>query len=814
MIIGSLLHTYHNFSLARRLKSAQKIVKQVNSLEEKMRSASDDDLQNFIKNFKLQVAEGRALTDFLIETFAIVREAAQRTVGMRHFNVQLIGGYVLHLGAIAEMKTGEGKTLVATLPAVLNALSGKGVHVITVNDYLTRRDWEFTRDIYDFLGLTSSYIIGGTSSKERKERYQHDITYITNSEAVFDYLRDNTQTDLEFMVQRGHNFAIFDEVDFGLIDEARSPIILAGPSNKNSQVYKIIDQLIRGLKETDFEKDEKTKHVTLTADGSLNIERTLQKMTIIKGGLYDLEHAYINHFITQSLHAHHMLHKNVDYIVKEGQVCIIDEFTGRIMDGRRYSDGLHQAVEAKEQVKVQNENQTLASISLQNYAKLYQKISGMTGTAATEAKEFQEIYNLEVFVIPTNKKVIRVDHNDAIYNTIQEKNEAILDLIKECHEQGQPVLVGTISIEKSEELSKMLTKNKIQHNILNAKHHDKEAKIIAQAGQPGAVTIATNMAGRGTDIKLGGNLEMLLAEFAAEYKHKPDSEYYLNYKKELQQKIQEDEQKVLEAGGLYVIGTERHESRRIDNQLRGRSGRQGNTGASKFFISLDDSLMRLFGSQRIQKILATMGLKKGEAIDHPMINKSIEKAQKKIENHHYETRKNLIKFDDTINKQRKIIFALRLKIMNNGPEIIVDFQQIWQYLNEKMVEEYIENGNDSEIKQKLLDLYKVSDIDEIFLQKNNIKNKLHEKILEIYQQKIFSMQEADMVKILKKIWLMIIDSQWCEHINNVEYLKQGINLRSLGQKDPLIEFQREVFELFDEAFTRINIGIIRLFFKI
>lgn len=816
-LISTVSKKFEDFSYRRKLTDSYKILKKVNAWEEKIKNLSDDEIRNRIQEILTKIAEGENLNSFLPEVFTMTREAAQRTINMRHFDVQIIGGYVLHLGAVAEMKTGEGKTLVATLAAVLNALSGKGVHVISVNDYLTQRDWELMSPIYDFLGLSSGYIVSSTNSDTRKEIYKKDIVYITNSEAVFDYLRDNTQTSLSDMVQRGHNFAIFDEADFALIDEARSPIILASQQKRETKVYQVIDHIVRTLTEDDYEKDEKTRHVMLSHDGSINMENILKKGGIIPedASLYDIDHAYINHFINQSLHAHHMLRKDIDYIVKDGYVFIIDEFTGRIMEGRRYSDGLHQAVEAKENLKIQNENQTIASISLQNYSRLYNKLSGMTGTAATEAKEFREIYNMDVFVIPTNQPVCRIDHNDDIYNTAAEKDEAILKLVKECYERGQPMLIGTISIEKSEKLSRILKENKIRHNVLNAKHHEREAYIIAQAGRSGAVTIATNMAGRGTDIKLGGNLDMMLDDFAKKEKCKLDSEVYLNKKEELQKQVAEDGQKVLEAGGLFVIGTERHESRRIDNQLRGRSGRQGNAGASKFFISLDDDLMRLFGSNRIQKILASLGLKEGEAINHPMINSSIEKAQKKVENHHYGMRKNLIKFDDVINKQRQIIFQKRSHIMKHN-DLQQEFEELCVEVMNDLVNEFEQQRDTDSFILQFKENYNIEIVSEEIQEKNH--NELHSHLKGLiennFELKKTKIGAKDLHKVQKRIWLMAMDASWREHINNIDYLKQGINLRSVGQKDPLMEFQRESFEMFQEMFKNMKKNVVKCFFHI
>lgn len=814
MIVGELCRKINYFFCDRKLIVARKILEKVNAWEEKIKQLAEKQIRERVVEIRSEINAGKNVDDFLPEVFAMTREASCRTLQMRHFDVQIIGGYVLHLGAVAEMKTGEGKTLVATLAAALNALKGQGVQVITVNDYLTERDHNLMEPIYRFLGLSSGFITGETAGEERQKIYQKDIVYITNSEAVFDYLRDNTQVDLSHIVQRGHHFAIFDEADFALIDEARSPIILAGAGRQDSQIYRVIDQIVRHLNEKDFEKDEKSRHVMLTSDGSLNVEKILKKGGAIKqeGSLYDVDHAYINHFLAQSLHAHHMQRKNTDYIVKDGQVFIIDEFTGRIMEGRRYSEGLHQAVEAKENLKIQAENQTMASISLQNYARLYKKIAGMTGTAATEAREFREIYNLEVFVIPTNEPLIRIDHNDDIYNTAAEKEQAILNLIKECHEKGQPILVGTISIEKSEKLAKLLKKNKIKHNVLNAKHHEKEAQIIAQAGRIGAVTIATNMAGRGTDIKLGGNLEMMLESWAQKENCKMGSEKFLHKKEQLKEQIAQDEKKVLEAGGLYVIGTERHESRRIDNQLRGRSGRQGNTGESKFFISLDDDLMRLFGSNRMQGILSSLGLKEGEVIHHPLINKSIAKAQKKVESHHYEIRKSLIKFDDVTSKQRKIIFAKRKQIIQNE-NIEDEFSALCDEVFEKIWSKFVATKDLDELLAQVLKIYNIK-TEKTELEGQN-QHKIKEKLQDLIKQKIAEkntlFESKDRIEVKKRIWIMTLDSNWRSHLSQIDYLKKGIHLRSMGQRDPVMEFQRDGFEMFEEMFERTGQDVLHTF---
>ena len=655
----------------RFISKLQKQTEDINKLEKDYEKLTNHELKNKTKEFKLKLKQNKTLDSILIEAFATVREAAKRTLNQRHFDVQLIGGIVLHKGMIAEMKTGEGKTLASTLPAYLNSLENKGVHIVTVNDYLAKRDSEWMGEIYKLLGLSVGCITAGIEDKERKDAYNCDITYGTNNEFGFDYLRDNMKYSIDTLVQKKHNFAIVDEVDNILIDEARTPLIISGPTEDTSNLYLKINQLIPQLKSTEYEKDEKSKSVNLTDKGVEEIEKILKEKKLLKNNnLFDSENIVVLHHINQALRAHKLFEKDTDYIVRNNQVIIIDEFTGRMMEGRRFSEGLHQALEAKESVNIQNENQTLASTSFQNYFRLYPKLAGMTGTAMTEAPELLDIYNLQVIEIPTNEECIRVDKDDEIYRTNQEKYKAIVSQIAECVKKNQPVLVGTISIEKSEELSKILKKNKIEHKILNAKYHEQEAYIIAQTGQKGAVTIATNMAGRGTDIQLGGNLDMQIKKLEIEDQKKLNEKDVNKIKKEI-----EDAKKiVIGAGGLFVLATERHESRRIDNQLRGRCGRQGDIGESKFYISLGDDLMRIFGSEKINSMLKSLGLKEGEAIAHRWINKALEKAQQKVEARNYDIRKSLLKFDDVMNDQRKVIYDQRTKIMESGD--IKDFIKI------------------------------------------------------------------------------------------------------------------------------------------
>ncbi|MBT7356066.1 MAG: preprotein translocase subunit SecA, partial [Rhodospirillaceae bacterium] len=661
-MIGAIARRLFGTANERFLKTLQQDVDAINALEPTVQALSDDELAARTPWLRQRLEDGEPLDNILVDAFATVREAATRALGQRHFDVQLMGGIVLHRGMITEMKTGEGKTLTATLAVYLNAISGDGAHVVTVNDYLAQRDAEWMGAVYSKLGMTSGFIVHGISDEDRKAAYAADITYATNNELGFDYLRDNMKFQLEDMVQRPFNYAIVDEVDSILVDEARTPLIISGPTEDAAELYIAIDKLIPKLIETDYEKDEKVKAVTLTEDGTEHIEQLLIEAGLLKeGSLYDMANISLVHHANQGLRAHKLFERDTDYIVQDGRVIIIDEFTGRMMEGRRYSDGLHQALEAREGVQIENENQTLASITFQNYFRLYPKLAGMTGTAMTEAGEFAEIYSLEVVDLPTNVECIRDDMDDEVYRTSTEKDGAIIELVKDCQQRQQPVLVGTVSIEKSEELSGLLKKQKIKHNVLNARHHEQEASIIALAGLPGAVTIATNMAGRGTDIQLGGNLELSLKTAIDELADGSDHDAK---ETEITAKINDNKKIVMDAGGLFIVGTERHESRRIDNQLRGRAGRQGDTGASKFFLSLEDDLMRIFGSERIDSMLQKLGLQEGEAIVHSWVNKALEKAQQKVEARNFEIRKNLLKFDDVMNDQRKVIYEQRRELMD------------------------------------------------------------------------------------------------------------------------------------------------------
>lgn len=796
----------------RIVKKLRKEVESINSFEPELEKLSDEQLKAKTEEFKKKLEDGKNLDEIAYEAFAVVREASKRVFGMRHFDVQMIGGLILHRGMITEMKTGEGKTLAATLPAYLNALTGKGVHIVTVNDYLVRRDAEDMGKLYSFLGLTTGAITGGMMDEERKASYAADITYCTNNELGFDFLRDNMKFTPEQHVQRPFAFAIIDEVDSILIDEARTPLIISGPVDDNSDLYLTIDHIVRQLKAEHYDKDEKFKTVNLNEEGINEIERLLGAAKIIQPdtGLYDFDNMYLVHYISQSLRAHTLFNKDVDYLLKDGKLMIIDEFTGRVMEGRRYSEGLHQALEAKEKVAIQNENQTLASITFQNYFRMYPKLSGMTGTAMTEAAELKDIYNLDVVAVPTHNQMQRKDYDDEIYGNKKDKYNAILKQIEDCNKRGQPVLVGTISIEKSEEISDLLKKKKIEHNVLNAKHHEKEAHIIAQAGRFKAITIATNMAGRGTDIMLGGNPEMLMSEMDTSKMSPSKKEQVFET---IKSEIAAEKKKVKEAGGLFIIGTERHESRRIDNQLRGRAGRQGDPGATRFYLSLDDDLMRIFASERVSGILRSLGLKDGEAIHHPMISRSLEKAQQKVESQHYEVRKNLLKFDDVMNDQRKVIYEQRNEIMQ-ADDTLDTFLNMAKEIARNIVSRFIPNGAYREEwdidglsleASRLLDIdidgkkIKESDIDE-----EHILEEINNLIEENYQNKVTHFGEDMMNNASKYILLTTLDQVWKDHLHFLDHLRQGISLRAYGQKDPLNEYKREAFNLFEKMLDQLK----------
>jgi len=812
-MIGAIARRLFGSANDRYVRSLHKQVAAINALEPEIEALDDDALRARTDWFRERLANGETLDDLLVEAFATVREAAKRTLGQRHFDVQLIGGMVLHKGQIAEMKTGEGKTLVATLAVYLNALEGKGAHVVTVNDYLARRDAEWMGQIYRFLGLGVGCIVHELSDAERRQAYAADVTYGTNNELGFDYLRDNMKFRLEDMVQRPFNFAIVDEVDCILVDEARTPLIISGPAEDSSELYRRIDKLIPNLTDEDFEKDEKARAVTFTEAGNEHLEELLRQAGLMEtGNLYDLHNVTLVHHANQALRAHKLFTRDVDYMVKDGKVVIVDEFTGRMMEGRRYSDGLHQALEAKEGVDVQNENQTLASITFQNYFRLYPKLAGMTGTAMTEAGEFQEIYKLEVIDIPTNVPCVRVDHDDEVYRTADEKDEAIVATIAECHARQQPALVGTVSIEKSEHLSELLKKRKVPHSVLNARHHASEALIIAQAGAPGAVTIATNMAGRGTDIQLGGNVDMRIRhELAGDGIDPAIREQKIA---QIKAEVEDARQIVLKAGGLFVIGTERHESRRIDNQLRGRSGRQGDPGASKFFLSLEDDLMRIFGSERIDVMMRKLGLEKGEAIVHPWVNKALEKAQQKVEARNFEIRKNLLRFDDVMNDQRKVIYEQRKELMDSddvSDEVVSMRHEVIETMVARHIPEkaYVDNWAVDALREECgrvlgLDLPIAEWSKEEGIADSEIRERLTQASDRKMAEKAAHYGPEVMRNVEKSLLLQLLDQMWKEHLLMLDHLRQGIGLRAYGQRDPLNEYKREAFNLFEDMLARLR----------
>ena len=785
----------------QQLDKIKNIIEAINNKENEVKSLTEANFKEKTFIYKKKAQDGSLnINEIIPETFALVREAAKRTLGERHYDVQLAGGLILHQGKIAEMKTGEGKTLVSTLPAYLNSLTGKGVHIVTVNDYLAKRDSEWMGKVFDYLGVTTGCITNDINDEERKKNYSNDITYATNNELGFDYLRDNMKYDLNDMVQRDHNFCVVDEVDSILIDESRTPLIISGKLDDKTTLYETSNNFIKYLEKKDYELDEKNKNAILTDFGIDKIEKlSIQKGVLKNNNFYDPANLDLVHHINQALKANLLFNKDTDYIVRDGKVQIIDEFTGRVLDGRRFSDGLHQAIESKENVQIQEENQTLASITYQNYFRLYKKLAGMTGTAMTESEEFFDIYKLNVVSIPTNKETLRKDFNDQIYRTEKEKYHAISNKIIECNSKGQPVLVGTTSIEKSEKISSYLNNKRIKHNVLNAKHHKQEARIIAEAGKVGAVTIATNMAGRGTDIKLGGN-----------------KDFILDGKKENIEEIRENEKKVKELGGLFILGTERHESRRIDNQLRGRSGRQGDPGSTIFFISLQDELMRIFGGDSIDGMLKKLGLKENESIDHPWINKAMERAQKKVESRNFDIRKTLIKFDDVMNDQRQVIFSQRLKILKEESiEIILNdfFDEILKNLNSARLN-FQKSGDEKNYLTEVKNITGNSIIDGDLINYGNLKeNEFKDKIKSIFSDKknsrikILGKDQNDILE--KKIFLQIIDFSWRSHLQYLEQLRQVIGLRQYGQKDPLSEFKKEAFVLFEGLLSKIKNDLIK-----
>ncbi|HEY2883623.1 MAG TPA: preprotein translocase subunit SecA [Rhizomicrobium sp.] len=839
---SGIAQRFFGSSNERKLRPFAARVPEINALEPKFIAMSDAQLREMTPAFKERLAKGETLEDILPEAFAVVREAAKRTLGQRHFDVQLIGGMVLHYGNIAEMKTGEGKTLVATLPVYLNALAGEGVHVVTVNDYLAKRDAEWMGQIYQFLGLSVGCIVHGLTDDERKTAYGADVTYGTNNEFGFDYLRDNMKYSIATMSQRGHSYAIVDEVDSILVDEARTPLIISGPTDDLTAMYVAVDAMIpdliapqkiktgKKIKEKDgkvvdevvqdkgdYEVDEKTRNVTLTEAGNEHMVQLLRTAGLLEtGDLYDIENISIVHHVNQALKAHKVFQKDRDYIVKGDKVIIIDEFTGRMMEGRRYSEGLHQALEAKEKVEVQPENVTLASITFQNYFRLYDKLAGMTGTAMTEAAEFLDIYKLDVMEVPTNLPVCRLDADDEVYRTADEKNEAIIKLVESCRKKGQPVLVGTTSIEKSEHLSDLLKKRKIQHNVLNARYHEQEAQIVAQAGAPGTVTIATNMAGRGTDIQLGGNADMRIK---VELGGIVDEAELARRADEIRSEIRVDKEKVIAAGGLYIVGTERHESRRIDNQLRGRAGRQGDPGASKFFLSLQDDLMRIFGTERMDSVLARLGLEKGEAIAHPWVNKALEKAQQKVEARNFEMRKNILKYDNVLNDQRKVIFEQRREIMSADDvsdqiaefrvEVVQDL--VGAHIPEKAyAEQWDALGLQGEIGRIFgLELPVVDWTKEEGIADEEVRERILNAVEKRAAERAANFGPEIMRYAEKTILLQTLDHDWREHIVQLDHLRQYVGLRGYGQRDPLNEYKSEAFSLFEGLLGRMRSDVIR-----
>ncbi len=810
--LGSFLSTILGQDNTKKLREFTHQVEKINNIEQEFENKSPDELKLYASELKERHSNGEELDSLLIESFALVREAAKRTLGQRHFDVQLIGGMILHNGGIAEMKTGEGKTLVSTLPAFLNSLSGKGVHIVTVNDYLARRDSEWMGKIFHYLGLTVGCLTSDSSGIEhRQEMYNSDITYGTNNEFGFDYLRDNLRVQSKNLVQRPHNFCIVDEVDSILIDESRTPLVISGETQDKTALYNTIDKIIPFLSQADYEIDEKSKTANLTDLGNDRAEEILKKQNLIKNGaLYDAENVTIVHHINQALRAHKLFEIDRDYIIKDGQVVIVDEFTGRTMEGRRYGDGLHQAIEAKEKVNVQNESQTIASITYQNYFRLYNKISGMTGTALTEAEEFGDIYGLAVFEVPTNTKISRIDNEDEIYRTADEKYNAIIEQTKECNDRSQPVLIGTTSIEKSETISKKLKKANIKHVVLNAKFHEQEADIIANAGSPSSVTIATNMAGRGTDIQLGGNLE---------YNRSLQKENSVSGA--LENEFIEKKDKVINSGGLYVIGSERHESRRIDNQLRGRSGRQGDPGETKFFLSLEDDLMRIFGSEKMDTLLKSLGLKEGESIQHAWISKALERAQKKVEGRNFDVRKTLLKFDDVLNDQRKIIFEQRYELMNSN-DITTITNEMQYDVADALVDDYappktfIDQWDIVSLESEIKSHFTASlDIQNIISESNDDQEKIKEKIYSVInensERRINNIPLDAINSLEKMVLLKIIDDKWKDHINNLEQLRQTIGLRGYGQRDPLNEYKNEAFGLFEELLSSLKVDVAKVF---
>jgi len=817
-MIGKFLKKIIGTQNERELRRLQVIVDRINVFEPPIATLSDHELREKTVEFRAALSDGQSLEDILPETFAVVREASKRVLGMRHFDAQLIGGMVLHEGKIAEMKTGEGKTLVATLPVYLNALPGQGVHVVTVNDYLAKRDSQWMGEIYKFLGLTVGLIQHDMPDVERQRAYASDVVYGTNNEFGFDYLRDNMKFDPSMFAQRELNYAIVDEVDSILIDEARTPLIISGPTEESTDKYYKINRIIPQLKEgADYTLEEKTRTVSLTEEGNARVERLLGL-----GNLYDLSNMDMVHHVIQALKAHTLFKLDVDYVVKDGEVIIVDEFTGRLMPGRRYSDGLHQALEAKEDVTIAKENQTLATITFQNYFRIYNKLAGMTGTADTEAAEFHKIYNLEVLVIPPNKPMIRKDNPDVVYKSEREKFNAIVEEIAERNKEGQPALVGTVSIEKSERLSALLKKKGVKHTVLNAKYHELEAEIVAQAGRKGAATIATNMAGRGTDILLGGNPDFLAKKESNAQPDLPQEEREKRCK-ELKAQCEREKEEVIKLGGLHIIGTERHEARRIDNQLRGRSGRQGDPGSSRFYLSLEDDLMRIFGSERIANLMDKLGMEEGTPIEHRMVSRAIENAQKKVETHNFDIRKHLLEFDDVMNQQRGVIYEQRRQILQGERLTEILFDMVEDLLDDMIAvycskDIYPEEWDITGLKEAFSRVFSAEinegEIDFVNIGLEGLREVLLEKVRKAYNDKEGEFGSEIMKRIEKVVLLQVVDTQWKDHLLAMDHLKEGIGLRGYGQKDPLIEYKREGFEMFNDMITRIKSEAVERLLKI
>ncbi len=813
--IGTLAKKVFGTPNDRKIKATRPLVEKINALEDEFLALTDDGLKQKTEEFRKRVAEGESLDDLLPEAFANCREAARRTLGLRAFDTQLMSGIFLHQGNISEQKTGEGKTLTATLAAYLNALPGKGVHIVTVNEYLVQRDADWMGKVFAALGMTTGAAVSNMTEDAKRAAYDCDITYATNNELGFDYLRDNMKSELSQIYQKHHNFAIVDEVDSILIDEARTPLIISGPSQDRSEMYKTIDDLIPLLQDDHFELDEKTRNVTFTEEGNEFLETELRSRGLLEEDhtMYDPESTTLVHHVNQGLRAHKLFQRDKDYIVRDGEVMLIDEFTGRMMAGRRLSDGLHQAIEAKENCKVQPENVTLASVTFQNYFRLYDKLAGMTGTAETEAEEFAEIYGLGVVVVPTNLPIARVDEDDQVYRSALEKYHAMIEVVKEANAKGQPALVGTTSIEKSEMLSKMLTDAGIKHNVLNARQHEQEAQIVADAGKFGAVTIATNMAGRGTDIQLGGNVELKVLEALDA---DPDADP-VAIRARIEQEHADEKKKVIEAGGLYVLASERHESRRIDNQLRGRSGRQGDPGRSSFYLSLEDDLMRIFGSERLEKVLTTLGLKEGEAIIHPWVNKSLERAQAKVEGRNFDIRKQLLKFDDVMNEQRKVVFGQRRDIMEAA-----DLSEITSDMREQVIDDLIDEymppktysdqwdgpGFQAAVLDQLnIDLPVAAWCDEDGVDDEVIRERLITATNEMMQEKAEQFGPENMRNIEKQVLLQAIDGKWRDHLMTLEHLRSVVGFRGYAQRDPLNEYKNESFQLFESMLDSLRTDV-------